>query len=103
VKISLTPSALNDLEQIKVFYQEEGVPQIGEQYVVKIIEHIETLADHPDIGRIVPEFNSPKIRELIHDVFRIVYVRENNAIHVVRIWRSERLMKPLMSSNDDEN
>ena len=68
MKIYLSPSALNDLEGIKTYYKEEGVPHIGDEYVVKIIEHIETLTEHPEIGRIVPEFNSPKIRELIHDM-----------------------------------
>lgn len=102
MRITFTPSALCDLEGIKAHYQGEGVPHIGEEYVVELIEHIETLGDHPDIGRVVPEFNSPKIRELIHEVFRVVYVREQNVIQIVRVWRSERLMKPFSSANDDE-
>ncbi len=57
-----------------------------------IVEHIGTLSDNPDIGRMVPEFEDKKIRELIHPPFRIVYLRESNSIHVVRIWRSERLI-----------
>lgn len=93
MKISISDSAFSDLEGIKEYYTEEQAPHIGEEFVVKIIEHIETLAGNPEIGRIVPEFNSPKIRELIHSPFRIVYVKENNSIHVVRVWHSERLMK----------
>jgi len=54
------------------------------------------------IGRIVPEFNSEDIRELIHIPFRIVYILESKVIYVVRIWRSERLLKLADSSNDDE-
>jgi toxin ParE1/3/4 len=48
--------------------------------------------DHPDIGRIVPEFNQPSIREIIHPPFRIVYLRELEVIKVIRIWRRERLL-----------
>ncbi|MFK5947294.1 MAG: type II toxin-antitoxin system RelE/ParE family toxin [Methylococcales bacterium] len=44
------------------------------------------------MGRKVPEFDEEKIRELIHTPFRIVYLREKNSIHVIRIWRSERLL-----------
>lgn len=60
-----------------------------------IIEHVQTLADNPEIGRVVPEFGEQRIRELIQSPFRVVYLRERDSIHVVRIWRSERLLKLL--------
>jgi len=93
LKIFISDSAYFDLEAIKEYYTEEGVPHIGEQFIVSIIEHIETLPANPDIGRKVPEFNIDKIRELIHGPFRVVYLREESSIYVVRIWRSERLLK----------
>ncbi len=93
MNILVSDSAYSDLEAIKEYYTKEGVPHIGEQFIVSIIEHIETLLANPDIGRKVPEFNTDKIRELIHDPFRVVYLREEQLIHVVRIWRSERLLK----------
>lgn len=92
MKISISNSAFYDLEGIQKYYEEEGVPDIGKQFVESIIEHIETSRDNPDIGRIVPEFNEIKIRELIHTPFRVVYFREQKSIHVVRVWRSERLL-----------
>lgn len=92
MKIFISNSAFNDLENIKEYYQEEGVPHVGKQFVISIIDHIQTLRDNPDIGRIVPEFDEVKIRELIHSPFRIVYLREQSSIHVIRVWRSERLL-----------
>ncbi|MES9877964.1 MAG: type II toxin-antitoxin system RelE/ParE family toxin [Candidatus Sedimenticola sp. PURPLELP] len=92
MEILITKSAFNDFETIKEYYLEEGVPHIGDEFVVAIIEHIQTLEQHPDIGRLVPEFNNQKIRELIHSPFRVVYMREKSSIHVVRIWRSERVL-----------
>jgi len=92
VKISISASAFNDLENIKEYYKEEGVPDTGNEFVVSIIDHRQTLRDNPDIGRIVPEFGEAKIRELIHSPFRIVYLREQSSIHVIRVWRSERLL-----------
>ena len=80
------------MESIKEYYESEGVPHIGEQYVVSIIDHIQILSDNPGIGRKVPEFDAEKIRELIHSPFRIVYLREKNSIHIIRVWRSERLL-----------
>ncbi len=92
MKILFSESALRDLEDLKIFYIEEGVPEIGEKFIVKIIKHIETIPDNPKIGRKVPEFNLENIRELIHGLFRIVYLLEKKLIHVIRIWRSERLL-----------
>ena len=93
MKILISDSAYTDFEAIKEYYTEEGVPHIGEQFIVSIIEHIETIPANPDIGRKVPEFNTDKIRELIHGPFRVVYLREAQSIHIIRIWRSERLLK----------
>ena len=68
------------------------MPQVGQDFVTAIIEHIESLSMHPDIGRVVPEFNDELIRELIHSPFRIVYLRERKSINIIRVWRSERLL-----------
>ena len=93
MKIFISDSAYSDFEAIREYYTEEGVPHIGKQFIVSIIEHIETIPANPDIGRKVPEFNTDKIRELIHEPFRVVYLREGQSIHIIRVWRSERLLK----------
>lgn len=90
--ILITKSAVSDLEAIEDYYLEEGVPHIGVQFISDIIEHIQTLELHPSIGRPVPEFSNPAIRELIHPPFRIVYLREESLIHIIRVWRSQRVL-----------
>lgn len=92
MKIFVSNSAYGDLEEIKEYYEEEGVPHAGERFIKSIIDHIQTLIDNPGIGRVVPEFGVERIRELIHPPFRVVYLRELDSIHVVRVWRSERLL-----------
>jgi len=92
MKILISNSAVSDLENVKGYYEEEGVPEIGLKIVTSIIEHIQTLKENPDIGRIIPEFGETKIRELIHPPFRVVYLREQHSVHIVRVWRSERLL-----------
>ncbi len=92
MKVYISGSGFEDLEHIKDYYLEEGAPHIGEEFVVSIVEHIETLIDNPGIGRMVPEFGDKKIRELIHPPFRIVYLKESDSVRVVRVWRSERLL-----------
>lgn len=89
---TLTSSAFNDLQEITAYYAEQGVPHVGQRLLSEIISHIETLPANPKIGRIVPEFADPNLRELIHPPFRIVNWLENQSINVIRIWRSERLL-----------
>ena len=90
MKLSFSDSAILDLQNIRDFYLQEGAPEVGENFIVAIFKHVETLIVHPDIGRIVPEFDEQHIRELIHSPFRIVYLRELESIQIIRIWRSER-------------
>lgn len=91
IRVSIAASALRDLEEVLAYYREQGVPQTGERLVSEVIAQIESLADHPDQGRMVPEFSIAGLRELIHPPFRIVYRRDPVRVRVVRIWRSERL------------
>ena len=66
---------------------------MGRRLVADVVAAVETLATHPDMGRVVPEFNTDNLRELIRPPFRIVYRRETSKVRVVRVWRSERLLK----------
>ncbi len=93
VSVIFAESAILDLEEIRDYYLEQQVPDVGECFLQEIITLIESLPTYPDRGRIVPEFNQPLLRELIHPPFRIVYRRNNQKISIVRIWRSERLLK----------
>jgi len=93
MKLLFAQSAFNDLADIQAYYLEQGVPAVGEKLVTEILAHVEVLTDHPEIGRIVPEFTESKIRELIHPPFRIVYWLDNQTINVIRVWRSERLLQ----------
>lgn len=93
MEITFALSALSDLENIKDYYTDQFVPHIGQKLVTDIVTHIQILSDHPDIGRIVPEFSKDYTRELIHPPFRVVYLREQHGIKIIRVWRSERLLQ----------
>lgn len=92
IKISFAKSALHDLEDVLKYYEEQKIPHIGEKLIAKVIKDIELLSNHPEIGRIVPEFDQDHLRELIRPPFRIVYRKDQNKVRVVRVWRSERLL-----------
>ena len=93
VRIRFAESALGDLEAVRGWYAESGVPEVGMRLVTEIIDRVQHLADHPDLGRVVPEFGQTFLRELVHPPFRIVYRRESEAVRVVRVWRGERRLR----------
>ena len=77
---------------MKRWYAEQGAPEVGIRLLREIFERVQALRNHPDMGRIVPEFDQPHIRELIHSPFRIVYRRPSKQLQVIRVWRSERIL-----------
>ena len=93
VTITFADSAVSDLQDIITYYVEQSVPDAGKRLVSDIIADIELLKEQPDMGRVVPEFELEYLRELIRPPFRIVYRREKKRVRIVRVWRSERLLK----------
>jgi toxin ParE1/3/4 len=90
--IRFAESALTDLEEMVAWFADQGVPNVGDRLVREIISSVELLADHPEMGRIVPEFQQPFLRELIRPPFRVVYRLDPGNASVVRVWRAERVL-----------
>ena len=86
--ISFAELALRDFRQAQARYREEGASG-GSVPVTELLESIRALAEHPDTGRIVPEFEHSFLRELIHPPFRILYHRGPRSVRVVRVLRSD--------------
>ena len=93
VSITFADSAVSDLQDILTYYEEQSIPDIGKRLLAEIIDDIELLKGQPDMGRMVPEFELEYLRELIRPPFRIVYRRDKKGVRIVRVWRSERLLK----------
>jgi plasmid stabilization system protein ParE len=91
--IAFAESALRDLEDILVWHAEQGAPHVGERSVRQVFRRVEALAEHPDLGSAVPEFDQAILRELIDPPYRIVCRRQPERISIVRVWRSERLQR----------
>lgn len=91
--IEFADSALNDCDDICLWYSDQQVPEVGKRLVGEVVAQIERLIGFPESGRIVPEFGLANLREIIYPPFRIVYRLEERRICIIRIWRSERLLK----------
>ena len=91
--VSFAASAVEDLEAIRAWYAEQQIPEVGERLLREVIAQVQRPADFPESGRAVPEFGLAQLREVIHPPFRIVYRLDDDRVRVVRVWRSERLLK----------
>ena len=91
-RIWLAESAVRDLEAVRAWYVSQSAPDAGERLIREIVAPLNQLAELPESGRIVPEFDQRWLRELIRPPFRIVYRVEPGRVRVVRVWRTDRLM-----------
>jgi plasmid stabilization system protein ParE len=91
--IEFADSAVLDLDEIYEWYVEQQVPETGLRLIAEIVTRTSQLETFPESGRIVPELGVANIRELIYPPFRIVYRLDEDHIWLIRVWRSERLMK----------
>ena len=92
-KVEYAISAVEDLEGIRAWYSGQLVPEVGERLVREVVARVDGLTRFPESGRIVPEFQTPQLRELIHPPFRVVYRLDEDLIIVVRVCRSERQLE----------
>ena len=87
VRWSLT--AGNDLQNIEVFIARDSVIH-AVTFVDRVVESAESLLKTPQIGRMVPEFNRPDLRELIFRSYRIVYLLQSDEAFILRVVHGSR-------------
>lgn len=88
--IQWTGQAVDDLRQIRE-YVERDSPRYGRLVAERLYEATRRLELFPRSGRVVPEFNSDQIREIIAGEYRIVYRLESDAVVLLTVFRSTRV------------
>ena len=89
-RISWTKQAVSDLKNIYEFIAADS-KFYAKREISKIKLRTQPLRNHPQLGRIVPEFNDYSIRELFEGRYRIVYkVLGETNIDILTIHHSSR-------------
>lgn len=85
------PSARLDLRELAC-YIAESRPKASANFVKNVFRTVGHLADFPESGRAVPEFDDPNIREVIRKPCRIIYrvKPQERIVEIVRIWHGAR-------------
>lgn len=92
VKIVWSEEALKDIEEIISFISKDS-ELYAVNFASKIISAVETLRVFPEIGRIVPEYADPKIREIIYRNYRIVYQIEERAVEIITVSHGSKQLE----------
>ncbi len=71
MKVLWSAPAVEDLESIGDYIARDS-EYYANSFVEKIIYAVEKLDNFPMLGRVIPEVNHPKLRELIFQNFRIM-------------------------------
>ena len=92
VKIVWTDKAIEDLDNIGHYIAIDS-EKYAKIVVQNLFKSVDVLEMYPQIGRIVPEFNTENIRELINGNYRIVYfIKDQHQIDILTIHHSARLL-----------
>ncbi len=76
--------ARNDLKQIHDYIAKDS-EYYARNVIQEIVAKTETLTEHPEIGRIVPEIGDQNIRELIIYSYRLIYESSIADIEILAI------------------
>jgi toxin ParE1/3/4 len=99
VKIVWTELAINDLREIFEYISGDSI-RYADLTVKRIYQHSQVTSKNPNIGKIVPEFNNPSIRELIFGNYRTIYrIRSEKQVDILRVYHTARLLKKNKISN----
>ena len=84
-----SPRSIADLEEIRAYIAADS-PAWAELPVQRLVAAVGRLRQYPDSGRMVPERQSPELREVVSGTFRIVYRRTPRLVEIATVFRGSR-------------
>lgn len=85
MKLFWTKEAILRLQDIEEFISKDN-PIAAREFIDNLISIAETIVDHPEKGRVVPELSLENIRELLHKNYRIVYLVKKKSIDILTVF-----------------
>lgn len=98
MEIILTDRFLGRVEEFSDYIALEDIPK-AINWADEVFRRCEQLRSHPEIGRIVPEFARPEIRELIHGNYRLIYEVKSKQIDMLTIWHTSQKLPDKLEEN----
>ena len=89
IELIWSPRSVADIEEIRAYIAADS-PAYADLTVRRLVASVERLRSFPDSGRMVPERQSPELREVISGKFRVVYRRTPAVVEIVTVFRGSR-------------
>lgn len=89
MKVLWSAKARRDLREIFA-RRSEFSEAAARALLVRLREAPQKLADFPDAGRVIPEFDNAFLRELIESDFRIMYERFPDRVEIFAVAHGRR-------------
>ncbi|MCM0589733.1 MAG: type II toxin-antitoxin system RelE/ParE family toxin [Gloeotrichia echinulata DVL01] len=94
MKVFWTETAVNHLSSI-YSYISHNSPQYAQRLVERLTHRSEQIALFPLSGRIVPEFETKQIREVIEGSYRIIYYIKPEQIDIIAVLHGSQQIKSI--------
>ncbi len=91
MRIIWAPLAVDMVSEIAGYIAQDN-STAAEKWINTVFTKVEQLNKFPEIGRIVPEINSQKIRELIYGNYRIIYRIEEKRISILTVRHGKQIL-----------
>jgi len=97
-QVRLSRSAESDIEDIVRYISIDDRSQ-ALRFGRFLMHHARSLAQFPERGRVVPDFDDDSIRELIVRRYRIVYRlnHDDRVVEIIRFWHVARDIPRLLT------
>jgi plasmid stabilization system protein ParE len=94
LEVAWSREAIEDLESIGAYIERDS-PFYARAVVGRIVEVGQGLAQFPNLGRVVPEFNDPALRERFVYSYRVIYKIEPHRVLIAAVIHGRRLIEPI--------
>lgn len=89
MKVIWSEQALLDVEHIRDYIAQDS-PAYAQPFIERLLHATRHLREFPQSGRQMPEANSPSIREVIYQGYRIVYCLRPDTVEIVMVAHGSR-------------
>ncbi len=92
MRLIWSPQAVEDIEAIRSYVARDS-EHYANLLVERIVAAVDRLEAFPLSGRLVPEVGDESLREVVYGNYRIVYRLKPEAVEIVTVFHSARLLR----------
>jgi toxin ParE1/3/4 len=89
VRILWSPLADSQVDDAVAFIAADD-PAAALAWLERLLERVKSLADYPDLGRVVPELQRDDVREILVGPYRVMYRRSADEVEIAAVRHGAR-------------